>query len=1533
MRGRTLARSVDPTAAGIRARGGRREHDGSGSAVESDRARAEARKRTLACKACGSLVDKDAARRAAIWRTNRETHAEERRGDPKRYARGDGCGARTCSTSYREQQYICRQEERIAQVSSGERTLIAWQTHVDDHAKYEEGPDGIRIALVRARAALYCARRRIPPYYLKNTQTKHTHHTRIQPKHAVHSYVGREFDSTMGYPGEGPPPNKIAGSCDVTQPAGRRPISWCPDLHPTTIPGRSQGSGATQIGRRVITCPTCHKQYTQRCAANLPTCDIPTDNREARWVSKRKAKQPTTTPHVVNSQASAGAGTSTAHAAAQQVPQATGTERRAEARAQTAATMPSWPVVMATHCTSTDTTTHAMATARPLATAKATPVLSTQAKGEGPHAGDGKSRGETPPTADQLWAEGADRPHVGDEYMTYGNMQGGSNASVWEAYLHTHILQKASAHGGLETAWTAEHAKAYANDLKNSGKGRLYSAEAQCVGRLTERGTGCVFVIGSDIPIAKDEEAIYRHTEGKALAIHITWHRRKLLILLMHCPHNDREQAAFYEEITSALRAAYRKLNPANTEGDVPPDREVVWMADHNHVTDPTLDCRPERSYSKHPKAVAARIDMERYLRAPADAYRHFNPKGKSTTHDIQAKPERTTRNGKRVIPAQAFHQARIDAINLSASLTEGQQRFVKAEHIAPQHYGTHWKRECCAELLHKQSDHSLIRLTYRTTSIPRPKREPAFASEIMHSAQGRNIMRQVTRTTLYGKTQDEDPAQTQAQLAQQWKEASIAYRKEQQGTIRRNAARASHKVEEFIKKRNAAVGTEELGAWQAQLKRAEREYNKALEGRQRMMEQRRMTHIMEESRETAKQVHGKIQPKLKSQPVTEAECMRTDSQGNAYKHRADDIEGIHEIFFEHWKTIAQCVYDEEAARNTDDSVLERIRIRMQKRVTDEERSAITMEAVLTVANIRAAIKRVKAHTAPGQDGIPIEPYTVDLDDEDLPEHLIRLYQQIQERGRMPDNMRESTTTMAYKGKDTPAANPANYRPIAVTATEYRILATAMAQRLAEIIHRMIGDSQIGFQIQRDIGENIDLMEETLRYANNEAKERGGAIAILDNAHAFDYIARPFMWRVLEAFGIPECFIGMLKAMMNGITTRLKINDTLGPSMELTSGLRQGCPLSSMLFLLVMEVLLTLIREDKDITGIEIPNADGDDTDGHRETVCERSLADDLAVYMSNIDTSIPALRAVLARFQTLSGQRIKIVKSAVVLLGKDANRHQGQPTSTAADVQALWPGMLFSGVGLTVTKYHGIELSNLEGAEQQWRKSTRDMIQRIDDDARVFRPRSVQGRAALAEARYIGKVAFQYKYHVPTREVVDDVLSIAQKKLDTLVIGKRRWIRRDLAIQRKCDGGIALPDIRAHMGATWAYTIHKLLEPEQRQWKNFGRYYIRRAYGARLALNGNRLITANYSWHKITQLKVGEITEKMRQAFLHAGGMPRLRDAGTQVTRAPPRQHSVLYYVCRRRDSIVEGIGPATHTATKAPPTTAVWLRRRTRH
>ena len=213
--------------------------------------------------------------------------------------------------------------------------------------------------------------------------------------------------------------------------------------------------------------------------------------------------------------------------------------------------------------------------------------------------------------------------------------------------------------------------------------------------------------------------------------------------------------------------------------------------------------------------------------------------------------------------------------------------------------------------------------------------------------------------------------------------------------------------------------------------------------------------------------------------------------------------------------------HDAEKRKVAENGILQKIKASMKGRLTDEEVKSMTMAAVLTKANIKEAIMRVKGHTAPGRDGIPIEPYQAcaRVSDEIL-EHLKELYEHILQKGEMPDNMKEAVTTMVYKGEPKPRNQPTNYRPVTVTATEYRILATCLAQKLAENIHKIIGDSQIGFQIRRDIGENIDLMEEVLRYTNGEASERGGAIAILDNAHAFDYVAWPFMFDALDAFGL-----------------------------------------------------------------------------------------------------------------------------------------------------------------------------------------------------------------------------------------------------------------------------------------------------------------------------------------------------------------------------------------------------------------------------
>ena len=94
---------------------------------------------------------------------------------------------------------------------------------------------------------------------------------------------------------------------------------------------------------------------------------------------------------------------------------------------------------------------------------------------------------------------------------------------------------------------------------------------------------------------------------------------------------------------------------------------------------------------------------------------------------------------------------------------------------------------------------------------------------------------------------------------------------------------------------------------------------------------------------------------------------------------------------------------------------------------------------------------------------------------------------------------------------------------------------------------------------------------------------------MLDNAKAFDRLQHQFALDVLHAFNLPPSLINAVKTLYNGAETRAKITGHLAPPFPNTSGVKQGCPLSGLLYILVQEVQLRMIREDVGIRGIPIP--------------------------------------------------------------------------------------------------------------------------------------------------------------------------------------------------------------------------------------------------------------------------------------------------------------------------------------------------------
>ena len=124
----------------------------------------------------------------------------------------------------------------------------------------------------------------------------------------------------------------------------------------------------------------------------------------------------------------------------------------------------------------------------------------------------------------------------------------------------------------------------------------------------------------------------------------------------------------------------------------------------------------------------------------------------------------------------------------------------------------------------------------------------------------------------------------------------------------------------------------------------------------------------------------------------------------------------------------------------------------------------------------------------------------------------------------------------------------------------------------------------------------------------NNRKDKNHMIISIDAEKAFDEIQHPFLIKTLSKVGIEGAFLNIIKAIYERPTANSILNGQKLRAFPLRSGKRQGCPLSPLLFNILLEVLATAVRQEKEIKGIKIGKVEA-----------KVSLfADDMIVYIEN---------------------------------------------------------------------------------------------------------------------------------------------------------------------------------------------------------------------------------------------------------------------------------------------------------------------------
>ena len=121
----------------------------------------------------------------------------------------------------------------------------------------------------------------------------------------------------------------------------------------------------------------------------------------------------------------------------------------------------------------------------------------------------------------------------------------------------------------------------------------------------------------------------------------------------------------------------------------------------------------------------------------------------------------------------------------------------------------------------------------------------------------------------------------------------------------------------------------------------------------------------------------------------------------------------------------------------------------------------------------------------------------------------------------MPPHMRRTVVSLIYKEKGTPL-DWNNYRPISVSAAEYRIMARAIQLRMNEVLQHVISPGQTGFQPDKYIGECTAFAQ--LVAARCAQRDEPGLLLLLDGEKAYDRVQHGWLQAVLVEMGFPPDF-------------------------------------------------------------------------------------------------------------------------------------------------------------------------------------------------------------------------------------------------------------------------------------------------------------------------------------------------------------------------------------------------------------------------
>ena len=295
-------------------------------------------------------------------------------------------------------------------------------------------------------------------------------------------------------------------------------------------------------------------------------------------------------------------------------------------------------------------------------------------------------------------------------------------------------------------------------------------------------------------------------------------------------------------------------------------------------------------------------------------------------------------------------------------------------------------------------------------------------------------------------------------------------------------------------------------------------------------------------------------------------------------------------------------------------------------------------EGLISYDECKEAISQMANLKTPGGDGLPKEFYQKFF--YLIGNAFVEMVNFCFMFDSLTDSQRESLITLLCKNMDKKTLL-SFWRPISLLNCDYKIIAKVLANRLKVVMPKIVEKDQTCAIVGRSIHDNCHLLRNVIDYV--ESRNLACALISLDQMKAFDRVSHQYLFSTLEAFGFGESFIKWLKILYRNSTSAVLVNGHVSDPFAITRGVRQGCPLSPLIYVLCIEPFAIKIRSNPYISGLRLP--------GFNTEVRITMYADDNTPIVTTPE-SIREVFLVSERYGLASGSRLNLNKCNGVLLG-----------------------------------------------------------------------------------------------------------------------------------------------------------------------------------------------------------------------------------------------------------------------------------------